>query len=237
MRLLLVLAQPHYFGTLCAGTILRHVDAGDEVIVVSLTQGECMTDLVTPEELARINRDEAERAAEILGVKELRILEHADCQIRPEPDLLMELNMTFRELKPDLVLTHWPEDTMPDFRATSSAVSHACFLALLVSGHWARTKSHWTSKLYGFAHPGLSYDFRPTHFIDISDVLERKIASVDCFAIHRRANFADDVELYRSHTLAANRVWGIESGVNYAEAYGQLPCHEVHNKAVGLLVD
>lgn len=237
MRLLFVLAQPHYVGTLCAGAALRHADAGDDVIVLSLTQGECMTDLVTPEELARINRDEAQRSADILGVKELRILEHPDCQIRPEPELLMELNMTIRELKPDLILTHWPEDTMPDFRATSAAVSHACFLALLVSGHWTRTKSHWVSKLYGFPHTGLSYDFRATHYVDVTDVLDRKLESVDCFAIHKRANFGDDVDLFRSHTLAPNRVWGIESGVDYAEAYGQLPLHEVHNKAVGLLVE
>ena len=65
---------------------------------------------------------------------------------------------------------------------------------------------------------------------------ETKIKALDCFKIQIEANYDNDLEKWHSFILAPNRYWGLESGVMYAEPYGQLEIHEVHNQAKELLV-
>jgi LmbE family N-acetylglucosaminyl deacetylase len=139
-------------------------------------------------------------------------------------------------VKPEIIITHWPNDTLSDLRETGMAAIDAAFNALLVAGKWMeRLPSHWTSKMYGFQHPGLSVGFKPTTFVDISDVIETKIKALDCFKLQIEANYGNDIEKWRSFVLGPNRYWGLESGVIYAEPFGQLEIHEVHNKAVRFL--
>jgi LmbE family N-acetylglucosaminyl deacetylase len=233
MRVLVVTAHPHYAGTYTAGTILNHVARGDEVCVVSLTHGELMTNRFSPQELKKINVREAEASAEVLGVKDLRILSFPDAGLRLHDDLLIAVNNVIRDTKPDSILSHFAQDTHPDLRTTGQAVIDSCFYALLVSGHWAeRYPSHWTGRLYAFEYPELTLNFAPDVFVDISDQIEKKRASLRCFQVHIDSNFKGDLEVYESCFLGTNRYWGLESGALYAEAYRQIKIHEVHTKAV-----
>jgi LmbE family N-acetylglucosaminyl deacetylase len=237
MRILVVTAHPHYAGTYTAGTILNHVSRGDEVTVVSLTHGELMTNRFTPQELKKINIQEAEAAAKVLGVKDLRILDFPDAGLRLNEDLLIAVNDVIRETEPDTILTHFPEDTHPDLRTTGQAVVDSCFYALLVSGHWAaRYPSHWTGRLFAFEYPELSLHFVPDVFVDITDQLEKKRQSLRCFQVHIDSNFKGNLDIYDSCFLGTNRYWGLESGALYAEAYKQIKIHEVHTKAVRYLL-
>ena len=233
MRILVVTAHPHYAGTYTPGTILNHVNRGDEVYVVSLTHGELMTDRFTPQELKKINIKEAEASAQILGVTDPRILDFPDAGLRLNDDLLIAVNDVIRQTKPDTILTHWPQDSHPDLRVTGQAVIDCCFYALLVSGHWAeKYPSHWTDRLYAFEYPELSLNFVPDVFVDITDQLENKRQSLHCFQVHIDSNFKGNVEIFESCFLGTNRYWGLESGALYAEAYKQVKIHEVHTKAV-----
>ena len=63
-------------------------------------------------------------------------------------------------------------------------------------------------------------------------MLDVKLRSIDCFAIHCESNFGGDLELFHSSYLGPNRYWGIHSGVHYAEPYQQIKTHEVQYKAV-----
>lgn len=237
MKLLLITAHPHYAGTNCAGMIYNHTQRGDEVYVVSLTAGELMTNRVTPEELAKINKKDMEESAALIGIKDARILGYPDATITNCNDVRMDINNAIREYQPDIVVTHWPKDTHPDFRETGTATVDSLFFALLVSGAWTeRFPSHWTGKAYGFEYPGLSLDFTPTLLVDVTNVVETKVKSMDCFKIHVESNFGGDFDKYHSSILGPNRYWGIQSGVMYAEPYGQLHIHEVHNKAVSYLL-
>jgi LmbE family N-acetylglucosaminyl deacetylase len=232
MRILVMTSHPHYAGTYCAGTLYNHAQRGDAVYVVSLTAGELMTNRVSPQELAQINERDMQEAASVLGIKDARILGFPDAEIANTFEVRMALNNAIREIKPDVVITHWPNDTHPDFRETGQAAIDACFFALLVSGKWSQDRpSHWTGKAYAFEYPELSVGFEPSIFVDISDCIETKIKAIDCFAIHCEANFRGDYEKFHSSIIGPNRYWGLESGVTYAEPFAQVKIHEVHNKA------
>jgi LmbE family N-acetylglucosaminyl deacetylase len=234
LRILVITAHPHYAGTNCAGTLFNHASRGDEVYVVSLTAGDLMTDRVTRAELAKINQADMEASADILGFKETRILGFQDGEVENVLEVRIALNRVIRELKPDTVFTHWyPNSTIPDFKYTGEVVVDAMFCALLVSGRWVEElPSHWTSRAYGFEEPALTSDYAPNVFVDITDVIETKTKSIDCFAIHCESNFGGDFDLFHSAYLGPNRYWGIHSGVTYAESFQQIKTHEVQYKAV-----
>lgn len=242
MRVLVITAHPHYAGTFCAGTIYNHTQPGDDVFVASLTDGDLMTNMVSREELAEINKRDMREAAKVLGVKEVRFLGFQDGEVENNLDVKIALNNTIRELKPDIALTHWYQSTLPDFKATGEATIDALFCALLVSGRWAeKLPSHWTSKAYAFQDPGLSVGFKPTVFIDISESIEAKVRAIDCFMIHCEANYGGDIERFRSSIISANEYWALEAGftrgVEYVEPYMQIDIHERHNRAVKFLPD
>ena len=234
MRVLTITAHPHYAGSNIAGTLYKHVQRGDDVYVVSLTAGDLMTDRVTRAELARINQRDMEASAALLGIKETRILGFQDGEIMNTLDVRIALNRVIREIKPDVVITHWyPNSTIPDFKYTGEIVVDALFSALLVSGRWVEElKSHWTSRAYGFEEPALTVGFDPTLFVDITDVVDVKLKAADCFAIHCESNFGGDYEKFHSSFMGPARYWGIHSGVLYAEAFQQIKTHEVMVKAV-----
>ncbi|HHW47581.1 MAG TPA: PIG-L family deacetylase [Clostridiaceae bacterium] len=238
MKILAVIAHPHYAGIQIAGTIINHVKNGDDVYVVSLTSGDLMTDRVPQKELAEINKKDAEESAKLLGIKELRILDFKDSLLyNSRHELRLALNEIIREIRPEIVITHWPNDTHPDFRETGLAVIDACFYALLVAGVWAeKYPSHMVSKLYSFETPMLSVGFEPDVFVDISDVVELKTKSMEIFKIHIDVNAKGSNEIWNSSVLGANRRWGTECGVMYAEPYKQIKIHEVHNRAVKCLL-
>jgi LmbE family N-acetylglucosaminyl deacetylase len=237
MRVMAITAHPHYSGANIAGTLYKHAQRGDEVFVVSMTAGDLMTTLVTKEELAKINKRDMENAAAILGIKEFRILGYQDGEVANTLEVRVALNRVIRELKPDVVLTHWyPGNTLPDFKYTGDAVQDAIFCALLVQGRWAaELPSHWTSRAYAFEEPCLTVGFEPTTYVDVTNVLDVKLKSIDCFAIHCEANYGGDYEKFHSSYLGPARLHGMHSGVVYAEAFQQLKTHEVHTKALDYL--
>ena len=234
MRLLALITHPHYAGINIAGTLYNHAQRGDEVYVVSLTKGDLMTNRVTSAELAKINQRDMETSAEILGFKETRILGFQDGEVQNSLETRIALNRVIREIKPDVVFTHWyPNATIPDFKYTGEVAVDAIFCALLVQGRWTEDyPSHWTSRAYGFDEPALSVGFDPTLFVDISDVMEVKLKSMDCFAIHCESNFGGDYDKFHSSVTGPNRTWGMHGGVLYAEALQQIKTHEVQLKAV-----
>jgi len=231
-KILFVTAHPHYAMCYCAGTITNHVAQGDEVSVLSLTQGELMTDRYTVDELRQINADEAQQAADLLGVKNLRILNIGDTNIKNDDTTRLAISDAIREWKPDILITHWPDDTHPDFRETGKTTLDAAFFAILVQGVWAeKFPQHMVKEMYGFELPMLSLNFKGSHFIDISNVVDIKKKSMECFKAHILANCGDDPEVWTSSALGPNRRWGMESGCMYAEPFEQIDVHEIHRRA------
>jgi LmbE family N-acetylglucosaminyl deacetylase len=236
MRLLVIEAHPQYAGMFISGMIYKHTQRGDEVHVVALADAECLTNIRPQAELAEINKAEARAACEILGVTSLRFLGYPDTFLLNTHELRLHLSDIIREIKPEIIVSHWPQDTLSDFRETGMAAIDAAFNALLVAGRWVeKYPSHWTKKLYAFQHPGLSVNFKPTTFIDISDILDVKTRAMDCFKIQIECNFGNDLEKWHSFILGPNRYWGVESGCMYAEPYAQMEIHEVHNNASSYL--
>ena len=128
VRILAVHAHPDDIETLAAGTLALLAGAGHEIIIVTLTAGDCGSVGDGPEETARIRRAEASAAAAMIGA-----VYH--CPGLPDLGLFNDdptrrtVTELVRTLAPEIVITAPPSDYHPDHEATSALVRDACFAA------------------------------------------------------------------------------------------------------------
>lgn len=107
-------ADDEVFG--CGATLVQAREAGAEVRVVVVTNGEAQGD-------PNLRRREALRAAEILGLPEYVFWGLADRSLRPrDPSLTKRLRDLLLEVRPRVLLVPSPAEVHPDHRALALLV-------------------------------------------------------------------------------------------------------------------
>jgi N-acetylglucosamine malate deacetylase 1 len=236
MRLLAITAHPTYAICQCGGTLINHVKNGDEVTIVSLTAGECMTCMFSEKEMSDLNHKELAAAGAVIGVKETRILSIPDTEIIDSVENRLLVNDLIREIKPDVIMTHWGNDSHPDVQAVAHLVSAATMFCQLTQGKWVKNyPPHKVGKLYAFEIAGYSRNFDADVLIDVSKCMEQKIKAMLCFKTHIDTDCKGDTDRFLNMVLIPDRRWGFEPGTEYAEPYRHIKTHETHDQAVQLL--
>ena len=93
-----------------AGTVVRWVNQGKEVVYVVCTNGDKGTSdaRVKPEELAKTREEEQIAAANLLGVREVIFLRHPDQGLENTPEFRKEIVRLIRMYRPETVVTADP---------------------------------------------------------------------------------------------------------------------------------
>ncbi len=224
MDLVAIVAHPDDADIFCGGTLAKHAARGDDVTVVYMTRGEYGGFDTTEAEVAGVREQEAEAAAEALGV-DARFLDFQDGRITYSLEHRLELVDVIRDLQPDVILTHFRDDMHPDHQATSRLVTDAYYmtsLPLVETDH-----DPWEpNNVYYFGKPTSSFD--PEYYVDISDHLSAKEdailqheSQVEWLEAHGGidAEFDGLVEGVR----AQGRTLGRTRGVAFAEGF--VPLH------------
>jgi N-acetylglucosamine malate deacetylase 1 len=158
----------------CAGTLLKAVDAGYRVGILDLTEGETGT-----RGSASLRAQEAEKAAEVLGVAERRNAGLPDAHLENAEASRRVVVEQIRHFAPRVVILPFPIGRHPDHRVASELGRDACYLAGL-QRYDASGASHRPQKLLY----ALSYredPVKPTFVVDISAQFERKLAAIKCY--------------------------------------------------------
>ena len=128
MKIMLVAGHPADMFDHCGGTLYRHIQKGDTVTCVALTQGlrthdEVIEDVFrhkinqyTEEEVQKIIAErekikysEVLEACAIFGITDVRFLSYDDEILLPNnTTMISKLAKMIREVRPDLLITHWP---------------------------------------------------------------------------------------------------------------------------------
>jgi len=117
----------------CGGTIYNYHLIGSEVTAVFMTDGRKGNSRYKEDALVSIRKEEARRAAAIIGVDRLIFLDNRDSELSASPKTINELSETLGDLKPEAVFLPFFMDNHHDHIATSqiffSAVrSHTSFM-------------------------------------------------------------------------------------------------------------
>lgn len=113
--LLAVLAHPDDEARIIGGTLAKYAAEGVCTSVLCATRGERGSRgepaLCTPEELPAVRERELRAACEVLGVRNLSLLDYRDGELaRAEPDKIIgEILQAFEDWKPQIVITFGPE--------------------------------------------------------------------------------------------------------------------------------
>jgi 4-oxalomesaconate hydratase len=132
----------------------------------------------TIENVKRIRRGEAERAAGALGA-EFECLDLGDYPLEIDAEALIRISDAIREFAPDVLITHTDTDPFnPDHPVAFTAVSRARSLAA-GAGVQSAFKTVNPPEFFLFEpHQPELCNFTPTTFVDITAVMEQKRAAM-----------------------------------------------------------
>lgn len=132
----------------------------------------------TTENVKRVRHGEAERAAEALGA-DFHCLDLGDYPLQVDTDALEQISEVIREFAPDVLITHTDTDPFnPDHPVAHAAVDRARSLAAGAGVQSAfRTIKPPEFFLFEPHQPELC-NFMPTTFVDITPVIEAKVAAM-----------------------------------------------------------
>lgn len=174
LDLLAIMAHPDDAELLCGGTLARAADQGYRAGVLDLTAGETGT-----RGDQDIRREEAERAAAILGLVERRNAGLPDGALENTPETRAVVAAILRELRPRTVILHWSEGRHPDHRIASRLAYDACFLAGLRNADIGGEPHRPHKVLYATAYREDAP--LPSLVVDMTDQMERKLDAIFAF--------------------------------------------------------
>jgi 4-oxalomesaconate hydratase len=206
------------------GALALTADTGGTASVIALSYGErgesgelWKEPNQTIENVKRVRHDEAERAAAALGAS-FRCLDLGDYPLEVEGEALARLVDAIRELTPDVIVTHTDRDPFnPDHPAAFAAVERARALAAGAGVESAFETIQPPQLLLFEPHQPELCNFTPTTFVDITRVIDRKLAAMAEMKAqsYLQTYYAQRAEQRANH---ARRVSGNKE-IRHAEAF------------------
>lgn len=222
--MLIICAYPSDFVWEAGATIARYTKEGHAVHIVVLADGE-------NESRAYVTaREEARRAASVLGVAPLIFCGYNDKPLVMEADRCEALACTIREIRPDLIVTHARERdiTQPNYFYTSEAVRFAYTIASAAGASRNRQPvSPRQTPMFGFepSSPEIA-KWLPGFMIDATPFWEMKEQAMnELKSEQERIRIVTERALIRGVHCAGR---GGKTGSKYAEAfsaYGPIYAH------------
>jgi 4-oxalomesaconate hydratase len=224
---LVVSAHPGDFVWRAGGAIALHARKGYRVKIVCLSYGErgesqfaWKTAGVKLEEVKAQRKDEAERAAKLLGA-EIEFFDAGDYPLRTTPEMLDRLIDINHEVKPSFILTHALHDPYNVDHPEAARLAQEARIVAQAAGHKPDpARSYSAPPVFLFEpHQPEQCDFKPNVIVNIDEVWEQKRKAFEILAAQKH--------LWEYYTrVALNR--GMQGGRNtgkamtYGEAYQRL---------------
>ena len=178
-----VAAHPDDVEFMMGGTLLLLKRAGWETHYLNVSIGDCGSRHISPEETARVRTEEAKRAADLLGA-EWHAGFSRDLSIFYDEPHLRKLAAIVREVGPEVVLTHSPQDYMEDHAnvcrlAVTAAFTHSMpnFRTQPAVEPPFKDVTIYHAMPYGL-RDGLRKRVSAGLYVDVSSVAEEKLAAL-----------------------------------------------------------
>ena len=214
------------------GTLAKHVANGDRVCTLTPTHGlshhgrgidafkkGSEVDLGA---LIEERKQELIEAAGELGVTDVRFLGYDDAIDLPREEIIIDIADVIGDVRPDVVITHWPHDTV-------SGHGNATRMTLLAMEAASGIRSgtpyspHKVKQVFFHAKSGrtnFEENLRPqnpTTVIDITDAIHKKAAAMNRF---RSQYYGEDSPLQRKLSESQDgSIHAIHARIPYAEAF------------------
>ena len=195
MNILAIGAHPDDIEYGCGGTLLKCSRRGHDIYLYVATAGDFGGD-------PSVRMKEQEASAQKIGARHIFWGGYKDTQIPMSQDLIASLEEVVRQVEPDFIFVHYPDDTHQDHRSLAQAT--------ITATRYARN--------FLFYEGLTTQNFNPSVYVDIEETLDGKF---ELLKLHRsqvaKTNIADMTVLELARSTANFR--GIQGRVKYAEAF------------------
>ena len=224
---LVVTAHPGDFVWRAGGAIALHARRGYRVKIVCLSYGERGESQfawkkagVKLADVKAQRRDEAERAATILGA-EIEFFDAGDYPLRVTPEMLDRTIDIYRELSPSFVLSHALEDPYNFDHPVAAHFAQEARVIAQAAGHKPDpARAYAAPAMFLFEpHQPEQCNFKPTAILNIDEVWETKYKAFQVLAAQQHL-----WAYYERVALNRGMQGGRNSGkaMTYGEAYQRL---------------
>ena len=209
----------------CSGTVAGWCRLGWEVVYVLCTDGSKGSEdrEMTQKKLSSIRRQEQQKAAKVLGLKDVVFLDYEDSMLQPTLELRRDIAREIRRHQPDVLITTYPMRSLnggwgvghPDHMAAGEAAlsavfptarDHLTFPELLKAG----LEPHKVSEAWVMGHP------EPDHWVDVTEDVE---TSIKALVQHDSQVGGSSEEEIGERMRSGRRRSGEGRGMQYAESF------------------
>lgn len=220
-----IFSHPDDAEMVCAGTLSLLQKKGWQVHIATMAPGDKGTAEYNRDEISRIRRAEAAKAAEVISAV-YHCLEMEDVYIFYNKDSVNKTTGLIRNIRPSLVFTASPSDYMVDHELTSMIVQTACFASGIKNMEVDATPYEPVPWLY-YCDPMEGKDILgktvvPSMYVDITETIsdkEKMLARHESQRNWLLTHHKVDEYILAMKRFAAER--GSETGVRYAEGFRQ----------------
>ena len=198
MNVLAIGAHPDDIEFGCGGTLLKYSLSGHSIFLLVLTKGNIGGDPL-------VRSREQENAASFLGAREVFWGGFNDTELVDNRETILKIEEVLHKVSPDVVLLNYHDDVHQDHRATAQAGISASRYVREVLFYEVPTTQH----------------FDPDIFVDIMDVLERKIELMKKHASQVDRTRVNNLTIIESVQSCAN-FRGYQGRVKFAEGFKAL---------------
>ncbi len=217
LRVLAVGAHPDDVEILCGGTLAKYARLGHEVFIAVATDGSAGHTEIPPDQLAQMRREEAEKAAAIIGAQIYFIGEPDEWLFHDRPTREKFIR-AIRWANPDLIITHYPGDYHPDHRACADIVFAASFLSTLPKIMPEVAAQEKVAALF-YMDTLAGADFEPEFFVDVTEDFDTKRRMLACHETQVAwLRDHDSIDIFDFIDRVA-RMRGLQCGCQYAEGF------------------
>ncbi len=206
------------------GAIALYASRGWRMVVVCLSFGERGESAklwrqpgMTLERVKADRKDEAQRAAEILGA-EVLFYDVGDYPMRVSDEALFKLANLYREVRPEFILTHSLKDPYNFDHPMATHIAQEARVIAQAHGHEPSVPVIGAPDVFLFEpHQPEQCEWKPQVLLDITSVWEKKYAAFQVMAAQEHLwAYYERVALQRGAQGARN---SSRSGMKYGEAY------------------
>ncbi len=219
LNLLAICAHPDDAELSCAGTIIKHVQLGQKVGILDLTEGELGT-----RGTAQTRYNEAQASAMVMGITLRENAGMADGFFQNDKEHQLRLIAYIRKYRPDIVIANALDDRHPDHGKAAKLISDSCFLAGLRKIETEADGKHqqaWRPRRV--FHMIQDRFTEPTFIVDISDTQKQKMDAIKCFRTQFHDPNSTEPQTYLATESFLRNIEGRDSllGKRIGVAYGE----------------
>lgn len=222
-------AHPDDIDIGCSGSVAKWIKEGAEVYYLVLTDGSKGSEdsKISNQELTKIRRAEQQKAADLLGVKQVFFLDFVDGELENTPALRKQIVKIIRQIKPTTVICwdptlYYDEGRMfvnhPDHRISGEATMDCVY-------PFARNARTFPELLDEGLEPHVVDDLlimnfsKASFFVDITGTIDKKL---EALAYHK-SQF-NDIKKFTEMIREMNKRAGQKAKpkVGYAEGFVRL---------------